>query len=41
MEGFRNNEVRARQVKRALFNILHDQERVEEVYKIIVEQKEY
>ena len=41
MEGFRNNEVRARQVKRALFNILHDQECVEEVYKIIVEQKEY
>lgn len=41
MEGFRNNEVRARQVKRALFNILHDRERVEEIYKIIVEQKEY
>ncbi len=41
MEGFRNSEVKARQVKRELYAVLKDQALVEKVYKIIVEQREY
>jgi len=41
MEGFKTNEVKARQVKRRLFEILGSTEKVEQVYKLIVEQAEY
>lgn len=41
MEGFRNNPVRGNRIKRALFQILNDDELVERAYKIIIEQEEY
>lgn len=41
MEGFRNNPVKENRIKRALFQVLNDDELVERAYKIIVEQEEY
>lgn len=41
MEGFRNNPVKENRIKRALFQILNDDDMVESAYKIIVEQEEY
>lgn len=41
MEGFRDNAVKANQVKRKLFEVLQDTNKVEDVYKIVVQQKEY
>ena len=41
MEGFRNNPVKENRIKRALFQVLNDDELVERAYKIIIEQEEY
>ncbi len=41
MEGFRNNPVKENKIKRALFQVLNDDEFVERAYKIIIEQEEY
>lgn len=41
MDGFRNNPVKENRIKRALFQILNDDDMVERAYKIIVEQEEY
>ena len=38
---FRHNEFKERRIKRALFNILKDENEVERVYNIVVEQGEY
>lgn len=41
MERFRNNPVKENRIKRALFQVLNDDELVERAYKIIIEQEEY
>ena len=41
LEGFRNNPVQANNIKRALFQLLNDDNEVERIYQIVVEQKEY
>lgn len=41
MERFRNNPVKENRIKRALFQVLNDDELVEQAYKIIIEQEEY
>ena len=41
LEGFRNNPVKANKIKRALFQLLNDDNEVERIYQIVVEQKEY
>lgn len=41
MDGFRNNAVRERQIKRELYKVLNDENKVEEVFKIVVAQEEY
>lgn len=40
-EGFRNNPVKENKIKRELYKILKDPDKVENVYKIVVEQEEY
>ena len=40
-EGFRNNPVKENKIKRALYQILNDEDEVERVYQIVVEQEEY
>ena len=40
-EGFRNNPVKEKKIKKAIFKILNDTAEVERVYKLIVEQEEY
>ena len=41
MDSFRNNPVKEIRIKRALFQILQNDEMVERLYKIVVEQEEY
>ena len=41
MDGFRNNPVKEKQIKRELYKILKDKNEVERIFKIIVEQEEY
>ena len=41
MDGFRNNPTKENRIKRALYQILKDDDMVERLYKIIVEQEEY
>ena len=41
MDGFRNNPTKENRIKRALYQILKDDEAVATLYKIIVEQEEY
>ena len=40
MDGFRNNPTKENRIKRALYQILKDDEMVERLYKIIVEQED-
>ncbi len=40
-DGFRGNPVKENQIKRALYEILQDEDQVERTYRIIVEQEEY
>ena len=40
-DGFRQNPVLEKRMKKGLFKILGDQEKVERIYRIIVEQDEY
>ena len=40
-DGFRNHPVKENKIKRALYQILNDENEVERVYKIVVEQEEY
>ncbi len=40
-EGFRTNSVKINAIKRALYKILNDKEKVEEVYKLAEKQEEY
>lgn len=41
MDGFRNNPTKENRIKRALYQILKDDDIVERLYKIVVEQEEY
>jgi type I restriction enzyme R subunit len=41
MDGFRNNPAKENRIKRALYQILKDDNEVERLYKIVVEQEEY
>ena len=41
MDGFRNNPTKENRIKRALYQILKDDDMVERLYKIVVEQEEY
>ena len=41
LEGFRNNPVKEKKIKKAIFKLLNDPEEVERIYKLIVEQEEY
>lgn len=41
LEGFRNNPVKEKKIKKAIFKILNNPEEVERIYKLIVEQEEY
>jgi type I restriction enzyme R subunit len=41
MEGFRTNQVKARQVKKRLYQIFGDRQKVESAFKLIIEQDEY
>jgi len=40
-EGFRNNPVKENKIKRALYQILNDEDEVERIYQIVYEQEEY
>lgn len=40
-EGFRNNPVKERKIKKEISKILDSEEEVEEIFKVIVEQEEY
>ena len=40
-DRFRGNPIKENHIKRALYEILQNEEQVEKVYKIIVEQEEY
>ena len=41
LEGFRNNPVKEKKIKKAIYKILNDPEEVDRIYKLIVEQEEY
>lgn len=41
MSGFRNNPVKENKIKRALYQILADDDMVDRAYKLVVEQEEY
>ncbi len=41
LEGFRNNPVKEKKIKKAIYKILNNPEEVERIYKLIVEQEEY
>ena len=41
LDGFRNNPVKANKIKRALYQLLNDDNEVERIYQIVVEQEEY
>jgi type I restriction enzyme R subunit len=38
---FRHNEVKERRIKKALYEVLKDEDEVERVYNIVAEQGEY
>ena len=40
-DGFRNNPAKENRIKRALYQIVNDDDEVERIYRIIVEQEEY
>lgn len=40
-DGFRNNPVKENKIKRALYQILNDEDEVERIYQIVYEQEEY
>lgn len=40
-DGFRNHPVKENKIKRALYQILNDENEVERIYRIVVEQEEY
>ncbi len=40
-EGFRNNQVKENRIKRAIYDIFHDDDEVERIYRIVVEQEDY
>ncbi len=40
-EGFMNNPVKTNKIKRALYNILKDEDEVERIFAIVIEQEEY
>ena len=40
-EGFRNNPVKEKKIKKAIFKVLNNTEEVEKIYKLVVEQEEY
>lgn len=40
-DGFRNNPVKENKIKRALYQILNDEDEVERIYQLVVEQEEY
>ena len=39
--GFRNNPVKEKKIKKAIFKVLNNTEEVEKIYKLVVEQEEY
>lgn len=41
MDGFRNNGAKEKRIKRAMYQILNDEEAVERLYNIVVQQEEY
>ena len=41
MDGFRNNPVKESRIKRALYQILGNEDEVERIYRIVAEQEEY
>ncbi len=41
MDGFRNNPVKENKIKRALYQVLKDEDEVERIYQIVIEQEEY
>ena len=40
-DGFRNNPAKENRIKRALYQIVNDDNEVEQIYRIVVEQEEY
>ena len=40
-DGFRNNPAKENRIKRALYQIVNDDNEVERIYRIVVEQEEY
>lgn len=40
-DGFRNNPAKENRIKRALYQIVNDDDEVERIYRIVVEQEEY
>ena len=40
-DGFRNNPVKENKIKRSLYRVLNDEDKVESVFRLIVEQEEY
>ena len=40
-DGFRNNSAKENRIKRALYQIVNDDNEVERIYRIVVEQEEY
>ena len=40
-DDFRNNPVKEIRIKRAMYQVLKDDDMVERLYKIVVEQEEY
>ena len=40
-DGFRNNPVKENRIKRALYQIVHDEDEVERIFMLVVEQEEY
>lgn len=41
LEGFRNNPVKEKKIKKAILGVINNPEEVERIYKLIVEQEEY
>ena len=41
MDGFRNNPIKEKRIKKALHKLLNDTNEVDRFYKIVVEQEEY
>jgi type I restriction enzyme R subunit len=40
-DGFRNNPAKENRIKRALYQIVNDDDEVDRIYRIVVEQEEY